>query len=248
MATIEVTTQAQLDAALDDAKPYDIIAIRGKGSFSLGRRPKNDSASVRASGSASVTASGSASVRAYGSASVTAYGSASVTAYDSASVTASGSASVTASKYVSVHTQEGQGKPTVEGGVLIHVPAIRTVADWCEVHGVTVEDGYATVYKAVDDDFGTDYSRAASILYTPGTDKLTAPDWDPIPQCGNGLHVAPTPGHALRYNEGATRFVSLRVKLREVRKPRLDDDHDKVKAKAVYGPIVEVDVHGRAVA
>ena len=242
MTTIEVKTQKQLDAALAKAGSYDLIAILGDGYFEISKRPASDSASVTAYGSASVRASGSASV----------------TASDSASVRASGSASVRASKYVSVHTHAGQGKPKITGGVLIEVPAITTVEVWCDLHGIELVDGpkvmgkakgkAITVFKAVDDDYATGYSRQKGLFYRPGTDEVVAPDWDPAPQCGGGLHLAPTPQHALDYNREATRFVSMRVLVADIRKPRADDDHGKVKAKRVLGPIVEVDVHGEPVA
>ena len=85
---VKVTTQAEMDAALEN--PNAEVWLIGSGVFTV-----SGSASVRASGSASVRAWGSASVTASDSASVTASGSASVRAWDSASVTASGSASVT---------------------------------------------------------------------------------------------------------------------------------------------------------
>ena len=69
---VKVTTQAEMDAALEN--PNAEVWLIGSGVFTV-------------SGSASVRASDSASVRAWGSASVTASDSASVRASDSASVT-----------------------------------------------------------------------------------------------------------------------------------------------------------------
>ena len=310
MATIEVKTQAQLDAALKKANLTDIIVCVGSGYFEVDGSASvraydsasvrasgsasvraydsasvrasgsasvtaSGSASVTASGSASVTASGSASVRAYGSASVTAYGSASVTAYDSASVTAYGSASVTAydsasvtaygsasvraydsasvrasgsasvraSKYVSVHTWKSRGKPKVSGGVLIEVPDITTAKDWCEYYGVEVKRGIAMLFKAVDDDFATHHSRAKDIFYRPGLSPA-APDWDPEPECGHGLHFSPRPAMALDFNPEASRFVACPVRLSDIVVHKSPMHPNKVKAPKVSGKCYEVDVHG----
>ena len=100
MATLEVTTQAQLDAALKKWKPGDVVMCLG-GTWD---RP------LVVSGSATVWASGSATVRAYDSATVWASGSATVGAYESATVEAYGSATVWASGSVTV---EAHGSATV---------------------------------------------------------------------------------------------------------------------------------------
>jgi hypothetical protein len=186
-------------------------------------------------------------VRASGSASVTAYDSASVRASGSASVRAYDSASVRAGKYVSVHVDRGNpyNKPKITGGVLIEVPPIDSIESWCDLYGLEILDGAFTAYKALDDDYATSHSRRAGIFYTPGSDELVAPDWKTQPQCGNGLHVAPTPSHALRYNGEAKRFISMRVAVADVRPVQVDDDMGKVKARRVFGPFVEVDVDGK---
>ena len=266
MTYIDVTNQTQLDKALKNAKPTDIILIKGNGYFELSGSASvrasgsasvraydsasvtaydsasvtaSGSASVRASGSASVTASGSASVTASGSASVTAYDSASVRAYDSASVRAYDSASVRASKFVAVQSHPTTfGSPKVVGGVLITIPEIKTVAEWLDFHGVEVKRGIAVLFKAVDDDYSTDYARRAGIAYAPGN-KPAAPDWNGRPECGGGLHLSPRPVMALTYNPTATRYVACPVKVADV---VLIDD--KVKAPRIARPVYEVDVDG----
>jgi hypothetical protein len=219
--TIECSTQAALDKALKAAKPGDIIACIGKGRFSI-----SGSSTVSAYGSSTVWASGSSTVRAYGSSTVTAYGS----------------STVWASKYVAIHRQ-GKG-PKVSGGVLIDVPDPATLSptDWCEYQGVTVTDGVALLYKAVDDDYATDYARRAKLAYTPGTEVVEAPDWRKTKACGNGLHASPRPDAAVAYNPGATRYVEVRARLDEL--VMIDD---KIKAPRLYGPFTEVDIHGRPV-
>ena len=94
MSTIEVTTQAQLDKALEALKPGDWIVCMGGDYWNPLRVDGN--ASVEAYGNASVRAYGNASVRAYGNAFVEADGNASVRAYGNASVEADGNARVRA--------------------------------------------------------------------------------------------------------------------------------------------------------
>jgi hypothetical protein len=70
-------------------------------------------------------------------------------------------------------------------------------------------------------------ARAHGIAYTPGA-KVECDDWSGEPSCGKGLHVSPRPLMARRYNEQATRYVQVRVKLAD-----LVVIDDKAKAPAV---------------
>ncbi|MGO5251653.1 DUF7666 domain-containing protein [Atopobiaceae bacterium LCP21S3_F11] len=81
---ITVTTQAELDAAIERGEP--IIDIRSERGVWL---------DVRAYDSSTVTACGSSTVRAYDSSTVTACGSSTVRAYDSSTVTSYDSSTVT---------------------------------------------------------------------------------------------------------------------------------------------------------
>jgi hypothetical protein len=229
VTTIEVRTQSELDAALDAAKAYDIIAIVGGSWLEVSRLPKSDSATVTASDSATVGASGSATVRAYGSATVR--------AYDSATVTASDSATVTAAKFVAVH-RRSRGA-TLTGGVQIDPGDIDTAEAWCEYHGVPVVDGIATLHKAVDDDWSTDNARRKRIAYVPGA-TVDAKDWKPTKACGNGLHACAHPHQALGYNEGATRFVAVTAPVASL--VIIDDGKVKAPRFTVAG---EVDIDGQ---
>jgi hypothetical protein len=249
--TATVTTQEELDAALaSNAEVVEIRSPRGvwlevsdSGSASVRASDSAsvsafDSASVSASDSASVSASGSASVRASGSASVRASGSASVRASGSASVRASDSASVSASKYVAVHLHSQ--RVTLDGdGHIIDLTGIdfNDAAQWCEYHAVEVRDGIAYLYKAVGDDWLSDYGTS----YAPGTTP-EAPDWKSTRQCGQGLHFCAHPHQSLAYKQNATKFVKCGVRIDEI--VTLDD---KIKAKRVVDPCVEVDVHGDVV-
>ena len=224
---MRVTTQAQLDKALKNRKPGDIIACLG-GTWD---KP------LVLFDSATVEAYGSATVEAYGSATVRAYGWATVRAYDSATVRAYGSATVEASKYVAVQKMPS-GNPKITGGVLIVIPELKTAQDWCDYYGVEVKRGTATVFKAVDDDYSTIQARPRGIFYAPGS-KPKCTDWNSMPECGGGLHASPRPLMARRYNEGATRYVACPVKLAEI--VVIDD---KVKVPRIAGAVYEVDEDG----
>jgi hypothetical protein len=253
-AQVRASDSAQV-TAYDSAqvRAYDSAQVRAYGSAQVtasdsAQVTAYDSAQVRAYGSAQVRASDSAQVTAYDSAQVRAYDSAQVRAYGSAQVTASDSAQVRASRYVAVTRHAGRwGTPVVEGGVLIDIPRPRTADEWCEVHGVEVTDGVATLYKAVDDDYGTSYSRAAGILYAPGTTP-EAPDWDGgVAECGGGLHFVARPWEGLGFNGDATRFVACPVALVDIAVHEDASMPNKIKARRVCGPIVEVDQDGKAV-
>jgi hypothetical protein len=134
-------------------------------------------------------------------------------------------------------------KPQVEGGQQTRYE-IKTAQDWCEFYGVPVEDGVATLYKAVDNDF----LSGKQFLYKPGTSPA-APDWDGgADECGGGLHFCASPGAALGYFDTATRFVACKVAIADMRAPQEDDLYqNKIKASRICGPIVEVDRYGKPV-
>ena len=108
-------------------------------------------------------------------------------------------------------------------------------AQWCEFHGVTVEDGVAFLFKAVGDDWKSNYGTS----YGPGSTP-EALDWNIVQACGTGLHFCAHPQLSLVYKRDATRFVRCGVRLDEM--VTLDD---KVKVKRVVVPCVEVDRYGK---
>ncbi len=221
MDAIRVATQAELHAALaKPRKPTDWIECVGSGEFTA-----SDSATVWASDSATVRASDSATVR----------------ASDSATVRASGSATVRASKHVAVTRHvTAYGEPTVIGGVLIDIPIPRTAEEWCDLYGVEVTDGVAILFKAVDDDWSTSYSRKAGIAYTPGSSP-EAPDWDGgVRECGGGLHFVAHPHEGLEFNERATRFVACPVALADIAVHADATMPSKVKARRGIGGVVRM--------
>ncbi len=220
---------------------YDSASVAAYGSAIV---EAYGSASVEASGSAIVRAYVSASVRAYGSASVAAYGSASVAAYGSASVRASGSASVEATKCVPVQQYPGyKGKTT--GGIPIIIPDLdnATPEVWLDFYALKPAKGKVTVYKAVDQDL-----RSGHGTHYPVGQTVTAPDFDPVRECGKGLHFGPTPRHARRYHDCSARFAdpSERFLACEVDAASIVPLGDKIKA-ASCRVLYEVDADGRQV-
>jgi hypothetical protein len=130
--------------------------------------------------------------------------------------------------------------PEVSGGLLQRF-ALSTPADWCDYYGAQVVDGVARLFKAV----GDDYRSGHGALYLPGT-TVEATDWDGgRAECGGGLHFCAHPKAAQGYHAAATRFVACPVRLADCRPPQpTDQAPNKIKARAVCGPIVEVDEDG----
>ena len=136
--------------------------------------------------------------------------------------------------------------PQVDGGRQTRV-IINTPEQWCDYYSVTVADGIATLFKAVDDDYSTLRSREVGIFYRPGAVPV-APDWDGgILECGGGLHCSPRPGMALEFNPDAKRFVALPVALADIAVHPDGDYTHKVKVRGCCGPIYEVDRHGNPI-
>jgi hypothetical protein len=265
---VEVKSQAELEKALE--RPGVVPVCVGRATFRVrgtSRVVASDSSSVRAYGSSSVVAygsssvvaSGSSSVMAYGSSSVRAYGSSSVMASDSSSVRAYGSSSVRASGSSSVMASDSSSvratphvaiqrhgaSATVRGGVLIQIPEITNADEWCSYYGVDVKRGVAILYKAVDDEFCSDYNRFA---YRPGT-KPQAPDWDGgVQERGGGLHFSPRPVLALEFMRNAKHFVACPVRVKDIVVHRDASLPQKVKAPGVCRPVYEVTIDGEPIA
>jgi hypothetical protein len=190
-----------------------------------------DSSSVEAWDSSSVEARDSSSVEARDSSSVEARDSSSVEAWDSSSVEARGSSSVEARGAAGVHawhrskTRAGsscavwlhQATATIEGGHLIDLTQIDldNTETWLAHHGVTVTDGRAMLYKAVDDELVAGHGHRPT-SYVVGTD-VEAPDWRDDRDCGHGLHVSPHPLMARDYYPGAKRYLRCSMAVTDIR-------------------------------
>jgi hypothetical protein len=135
---------------------------------------------------------------------------------------------------------------TVKGGVLIDMTTVDLTdpVTWCEHVGVTVVDGVATLFKALDADLtaGQEYTPTR---YEPG-DTATAGDWRDDNQCGHGLHLSPTVSCATTYRCDAARWVRVEVPIADLR-PILGSGAAKCKVRSC-GVVAEVDRYGRDLA
>ena len=80
--------------------------------------------------------------------------------------------------------------------------------EWVEYVGANVdEDGQIHLYKAVDDNLESAYSKD-KFAYTVGS--IVEPEWwDDHNVCGNGIHLCPSPQHARDHFPDATRFLEV---------------------------------------
>ena len=147
-----------------------------------------DSSHVVAWDSSRVEAWDSSRVVARGSSHVVAWDSSRVEAWDSSHVEAWDSSHVEAGKYVAVHLHSQ--RVTLTGGVVIDMTALdrSDPQTWADLYGGKVKRGRLTVYKGVDADL-----RSAHGTTYPIGKTVTAPDWNPVADCGQGLHFSPSP-------------------------------------------------------
>ena len=212
---IEVKTQAELDKALAE-NPGERIILRGDASFNF---RVGESSHVEAWESSHVEAWGNVFVRAFGAV-----------------------CKIKASFSVAVMLHAGAKSA---GGQKMRAIEPTTPAKWCELHGIEVNKGVATLYKAVRDN----YCSSHGFSYTPGTVPV-APDWDGgKAECGGGLHFSPSPAAAKSFDSDATRYLACPVKLKDMRAPKKGDSYpEKTKAKGCCAAVWEVDLYGNAIA
>jgi hypothetical protein len=145
----------------------------------------------------------------------------------------------TASANVSVLIDGGA---KVEGGKQTIVTR-STPQEWCDYYGVSVTDGIATLYKALNADF----ISAWKFAYLPGTTPI-APDWDGGEQeCGKGLHFSPSPTMTREFVTNPEKFVGCPVALADMAIHPNGDFPQKVKARGCCGPVYEVDEDGELI-
>lgn len=68
-------------------------------------------------------------------------------------------------------------------------------------------------------------------MYTPGTE-VEAPDWDPEPECGGGLHLCPTPAQCDAFRDNGP-YIACSVALTDLAIHAEPSMPDKVKARRV---------------
>ena len=265
---VEVTTQAELDAAVKIGHGVIITAafngravLRGSSRAVLWGSSRavlreSSRAELRESSSAVLWESSRAELRGSpsavlrGSSSAVLRESSSAVLRESSSVRAFGDAilrvfsalKIQASAHV-VIKMHGTAK-SITGGIRVKAAPLKTAKNWCDYHGAEVKRGVATVYKALNEDFTSLHKSNTS--YAPGS-KPTATDWDGgKAECGGGLHFSPTPIHALEFHSEGKKFIACGVALKDMRAPKADDNYpQKIKAKRVASACYEVDRYGK---
>lgn len=121
-----------------------------------------------------------------------------------------GNISVRAAPTVSITTLNESAK--IDGGNVGMVD-LGVPMTWCEYYGVPIEGDSVVLFKALDNEYKTNYT---GFPYVPGTTPI-APDWDGgEDECGKGLHFSPSPRHARDFFPSAKRFCACRVLLAEM--------------------------------
>ena len=82
--------------------------------------------------------------------------------------------------------------------------------------------------------------------YAPGSTP-EAPDWDPVPECGSGLHFSFHPGAAKSFDDLATRYVGCPIRVSDIVVHPDGDYPGKVKAPRCAAPVYEVDHDGHRI-
>ena len=110
--------------------------------------------------------------------------------------------------------------------------------EWVEYVGANVdEDGQIHLYKAVDDNLESAYSKD-KFAYTVGS--IVEPEWwDDHNVCGNGIHLCPSPQHARDHFPDATRFLEVTCDAATF----IPIDTSKIKTAQAY-VLREVDICG----
>ena len=229
------TVWAEDSAKVRAANSATVVAVSEAGVTAWGSATvrARDSVQVKAWDSATVIASGSVRVEATDSANVSASQTSSVEASGLVAVVVGDTASVDATEHVRV-TRYGGGA-TIHGGTVVQAPEITSAADWCSFYAVEVENGIATLYKAVDSEFKSPHG----VSYMPGS-QPEAPDWDGGSD-GGGLYFSPKPFLGLKFMPNATRFVACPVRLTDI---VVQGHQPKAMARSVAGPVYEVDEDG----
>ena len=205
-----------------------------------------ENSQVTARENSQVTARENSQVTAWENSQVTARGNSQVTARGNSFIRAyNGKITIVSKSAVLMVMPEFDGKIINKvGATVVYAPIIDSAEKWLDFYGVPVKNGKAVLYKAVDNDYSTDYARRVDIFYKPGASPK-APDWNPEPECGGGLHFSAHPQIALDYNISATKFVACPVLISEIVVHYPAQYPDKVKAPRVAGKCYEVDRNGK---
>ncbi|HMP45898.1 MAG TPA: hypothetical protein PKD99_12395 [Sphingopyxis sp.] len=148
---------------------------------------------------------------------------------------------IEASDMVAVNLWNGA---SAKGGRQFEVK-LSTPQDWCDYYGVRTEDGMAIVYKGVKENYRSHHGGD----YTPGTMPEDL-QWNGRKgECerGCGLNFSPTPRHTHEFEREPKHYLECRIALDEM-VVHFDGQYpQKVTARRVAAPLVEVDVDGNPV-
>lgn len=205
-----VTTQEELDAALA-AGIIDLLIDRPDGATPLEIENKK----VRLRGNSSAILSGNSSATLWGNSRATL-------------------------KKFTVAWKKSVDATITGTGHVIDMTAIdlSNPGEWAEYVGANVdEEGQVHLYKAVDDNLESAYSRG-KFVYKIGS--IVEPEWwKDNNRCGNGIHLCPSPQHARDHFPGATRFLEVTCDAATF----IPIDTSKIKTAQAY-VLREVDICG----
>ena len=226
MREITIKTQKELDALPPKFDEYTRILITGGTTCDrIIVRVARENSSVVAWGNSSVVAWGNSSVEAWGNSSVVAWGNSSVVARENSSVEAWGNSSVKIySEYCDIKKAmqesviiyigvKGKPKKTETSATVLHKKvALWTKEQFCELYEKQVSKRTIALYKSVNPETDCDY-HTGKIHYKIG-EIVKCPNWNPDPeiQCGNGLHLSPTPAMATSYHNGKILKCEVKIK------------------------------------
>ena len=221
-----VTTQEELDAALA-AGIIDLLIDRPDGATPLEIENKK----VRLRGNSSAILSGNSSAILRGNSRATLWGNSRAILRDNSSAIL---------KKFTVAWKKSVDATITGTGHVIDMTAIDLSKrdDWIKYTGALVdEDGQIHLYKAVDDNLESAYSKG-KFAYTVGS--IVEPEWwKDNNRCGNGIHLCPSPQHARDHFPGATRFLEVTCDAATF----IPIDTSKIKTAQAY-VLREVDICG----
>ena len=221
-----VTTQEELDEALA-AGIIDLLIDRPDGATPLDIENKK----VRLWGNSSAILRGNSSATMLDNARAILRGNSSATMLDNARATL---------EKFTVAWKKSVDATITGTGHVIDMTAIDLSKreDWTKYTGALVdEDGQIHLYKAVDDNLESAYSKG-KFAYTVGS--IVEPEWwKDNNRCGNGIHLCPSPQHARDHFPDATRFLEVTCDAATF----IPIDTSKIKTAQAY-VLREVDICG----
>ena len=191
-----VTTQEELDAALA-AGIIDLLIDRPDGATPLDIENKK----VRLWDNSSATLWGNSRADLWDNARAILRGNSSATLADNSSAVL---------KKFTVAWKKSVDATITGTGHVIDMSAVdlSNPEDWTKYTGANVdEEGQVHLYKAVDDNLESAYSKD-KFAYTVGS-TVQPETWSKNNRCGNGIHLCPSPQHARDHFPDATRFLEV---------------------------------------